>query len=140
MMRQLITTLRQRDHEEGSIMPFLVITAAILMGLIGVVIDSAISYHGNEDAHFVASSAARAGTSAIGADAVSMGSSTMDSAKAEQVAMDYLRAAGYEGTVTAQGGEITVRVWSTVETRFISLFGVNTLPVEGEANATLLTQ
>lgn len=140
MMRQLITKLRQRDHEEGGVMPFFVLTIALLMGLVGIVIDSAISYHGHEDAQFVASSAARAGTSAIGADAVSLGTSTMDSARAEQVALDYLRAAGYEGTATAQGGEITVRVWSNVQTRFISLFGVETLPVEGEANATLLTQ
>lgn len=139
MMRRLIAKLR-RSPEEGGVMPFFVLTVALLLGLVGVVFDNALKYHGDEDAQFVASSAARAGTSAISADTVAKGTSTMDAARAEQIALDYLHAAGYQGTATAQGGEITVHVWSTVKTRFISLFGINTLPVEGRDNAVLLTQ
>ena len=64
----------------------------------------------------------------------------MDTAHAQRVAQDYLRAAGYQGTVTVNGNEIHVEARGSVQPRFVSLFGINSMPVKGSANATLLTQ
>lgn len=137
-MKRLHTLLRTR-REEGSLSAFFVLLAVILMAMIGLVVDSAGKYAEAEHAQLVASSSARAGVNAISGTAQDTGTTSTNNRVAQAAAEDYLTAAGMTGTVTVNGTTVTVTVYSTYDTRFVSLLGITQLPAEATATAQLLT-
>lgn len=131
---------RRAAPEQGSVAVYLVLILAVITLIVGISIDSARKYHGEENAYNVAASAARAATSAVSADTVRRGGTNLNATLAQQTALSYIAAAGFEGTASVTGNTISVEVWSYVDTRFVSLIGVDALPIRGSANAQLITQ
>lgn len=132
--------LRNRlASEEGSLSAWVLLTAVVLVAVLGLVVDSAGKYQADERAHQVASNAARAAANSLSGDAVQRGDVYLDAARAQQTARDYIAASGLTGTVTITGQEVSVEVETSYTTKFISLLGVNTLPASGTASALLIT-
>lgn len=124
--------------ERGSSQVFLVLTVVTLIVVIGLVVDGAAKVQASTNAQHIAASAARAATNAVSGATVGGEALAVDPVLAQQVALDYVAAAGMTGTVTVSGTTITVSVEHAVETRFLSLIGISTLRVTGEARANLI--
>ena len=58
---------------------------------------------------------------------------------AKSAAQDYLRAAGVQGTVSVTGGDtLVVRTTDTYDPKFLTIIGLNAMPVTGQASARLI--
>lgn len=128
------------DQERGSIAPFLVVVVVMLLGVVGLVVDSSGKYQADQHAHEIASGAARAGANSITADTLIVGNLSINPQQARQTALNYIAAAGMQGNVTVTGQTVTVEVTTNYRTIFLSAFGVNELPGRGTAAAQLITQ
>jgi Flp pilus assembly protein TadG len=135
--RRRLAALRG-DRGSASI-SFLLVSVTLIV-VIGLVVDGAGKIQANERADFVAASAARTATSAIGGDTVRVGALTLDPVKAVAAGEAYVAAAGMAGTVSVTGDVVSVTVTTTYSTRFLSLIGITQLPGSGEASARLITQ
>lgn len=124
--------------ERGSSQVFLILTVVTLIVVIGLVVDGGARVQAATHAQHVAASAARAATNAVSGQTVGGDTLAVDPALAQQVAIDYIAEAGMTGTVTASGAEITVSVEHAVDTMFLSLIGITSLRVTGEARAILI--
>lgn len=138
-IRARIKQLRE-NREQGSLSVLFLALVVVLVVLVGLVVDSSGKYQTSQEAYMTASSAARAGTNAIGGQAVIDGSLALDTNKARITAQNYLTAAGVTGTVTVIGDTITVTVEDTYTTKFLSLIAINSLPVGATASAQIITQ
>ena len=137
-MRTLLTRLR-KNPEEGSLAAYFVLLVVVLMGVVGLVVDSAGKYTAAEEAQAVASAATRAAINAISSDTLQSGSLSVDSSRAETAAEAYIAASGMTGTAVVNNDVVTVTVTTTYATKFISLLGVNTLAAGAKASAQLIT-
>lgn len=133
--------LRERLNDDtGSISVWVLLTAGVLMLLIGLVVDSAGKYQADELAQQVAAGAARTAVNSIGGSTVLNGSIGLNEREATAVAEDYLAAAGVIGSVSINGQVVSVDVEIPYTTLFVSLIGINTLTGTGSASAQLITQ
>lgn len=129
-----------REHpEEGSLSAYFVLLAVVLMGVVGLVVDSSGKYREVERAQLVASGASRSAVNAVTGTAQDNGSVAINSIAARTAAENYIAASGLTGTVTVDGDVVTVTVESSYDTRFISLLGVNQLPAQATSSAQLIT-
>lgn len=136
--RQILKQLR--DDERGSVSVIFLACVVVLVVVVGLVVDSSGKYQSSQSAQMTASSAARAGTNALAGQAVVDGTLALNSSAAQAAAQNYLTAAGVTGNVTVVGDTITVSVEDTYTTRFLSLIGVNSLPVGATSSAQIITQ
>lgn len=61
-----------------------------------------------------------------------------DAARVVAAAGAYLAQAGLQGSVSVTGTVVNVAVTSTYECEFLSIMGINTLPVSGTASADVV--
>lgn len=127
-----------RRGERGSSQVFLVLTVVTLIVVIGLVVDGAAKVQAATHAQHIAASAARAATNAVSGQTVGGDALAVDPALAQTVASHYIAEAGMSGTVTVSGRTITVTVEHSVDTLFLSLIGISSLPATGEARAALI--
>ena len=137
-LRQILEQLR--NDERGSVSVIFLACVVVLVVVVGLVVDSSGKYQSSQSAQMTASSAARAGTNALAGQAVGDGTLALNSSAAQAAAQNYLTAAGVTGNVTVVGDTITVSVEDTYTTRFLSLIGVNSLPVGATSSAQIITQ
>ena len=137
-LRQILEQLR--NDERGSVSVIFLACVVVLVVVVGLVVDSSGKYQSSQSAQMTASAAARAGTNALAGQAVVDGTLALNSSAAQAAAQNYLTAAGVTGNVTVVGDTITVSVEDTYTTRFLSLIGVNSLPVGATSSAQIITQ
>ena len=133
--------IRSRIQDEtGSISAYVLMTVVTLIVVTGLVVDSAGKYQQDARAQQLAGNAARSAVNSLNDDTLIAGALTVNAARAQNAARDYIAAAGVTGTVTVEGQAVTVEVDTTYTTRFLSLIGINTLPGQGSATAQLITE
>lgn len=137
-LRRLLHQLR--DDERGSVSVIVIATIVVLIVAAGLVVDSAGKYQSTQQAQMTASSAARAGTNAVAGQIVIDGTLKLNGSAAQNAAQNYLTAAGVSGNVSVTGDTITVSVEGSYTTRFLSLIGINSLPVAATSAARVITQ
>ena len=124
--------------ENGSITAFVVVFMIAILAVAGLVVDGGYLLAARREAANVAESAARAGAQALDIRAVRIESGArLDSVAAAQRAEDYLRVAGYRGTVQVSGERVRVQVTITRRMTLLGVVGVTdaTVSADGEAVA-----
>jgi Flp pilus assembly protein TadG len=126
--------------ERGSITLWMVTASFAMMMLVGLAVDLGGQVHAQQRAHNVAGQAARAGGQEVqAAPAVQGRYVAINAAAARNAAQDYLSTAGVNGTVSVTDGTtITVNVTGTYRPKFLSIIGLDDLPVTGQASARLI--
>ncbi|MCX4993339.1 pilus assembly protein TadG-related protein [Streptomyces sp. NBC_00568] len=133
--------VRRARRDDGGVTVFVAVCVLALIGIIGVAVDGGAKMAATERADYVAGEAARAGGQALDpAQAVTGTAVVADPQEAAAAAQAYLRAAGATGTVSVSGDgkSVTVTVYGSSDTAFLSAVGIGSLPVTGHATATLL--
>jgi hypothetical protein len=126
------------EGDRGSLTLFLVVLFAGLLALAGIVVDGGAKLAAAENASSVAQEAARAGAGIISrSTAYANGSFVVDDGQAVTVAQEFLATVNQQGTVTADGNSIHVTVTITAPTRVLSIIGIKSFTVTGQATATL---
>jgi Flp pilus assembly protein TadG len=124
--------------EDGSITAFVVIFMIAILAVAGLVVDGGYLLAARREAANVAESAARAGAQALDLRAARTESGArLDPVAAAQRAEDYLRVAGYRGTVQVSGDRVRVRVTITRHMTLLGVVGLRdaTVAADGEAVA-----
>ena len=126
--------------ERGSISIWMLTSIAVMTLLVGLAVDLSGQVHAQQRARNVAAQAARAaGQELRAAPAVEGQYLAVDPARARTAAGRFLAAAGVEGTTTVvNGNEIEIRVTDSYTPQFLSILGINELPVSGTASARLV--
>lgn len=126
--------------ERGSLTLMLIVMFASLIALAGIVIDGGAKLAAAENADAVAQEAARAGAGLVNVPtAYSRGRFVVSEGQAAQAAEAFLRNAGYTG-VAGPGprpNTIEVTVSLTEPTKVLSIIGLRTFTVTGQATARL---
>lgn len=140
-----MTSIRERleqlrGSERGAVAVVFISIVVVLIVVTGLVVDSSGKYQTAQSAQMLAASAARAGTNALAAGAVTDGSLALNGSQAISTAESYLSAAGVSGSATVVGDTITVTVTDSYQTRFLTIIGINNLDVSATASAQLITQ
>lgn len=125
-------------NEEGGIAISLIMLMPVLIIAVGIVVDTATKYQGNEMASQVAQTAANAAANAVSGSVQDTGSPAISPGYAAQIARSYVTASGLTTTLALVGGDdMAVSVTGTVPTKFLSLLGIASLPVKGSAHASI---
>lgn len=136
MMRAVIQRLRA--DERGNItLPLLILVTAFLL-MVGIVVDGSGKIQAGDRAGQVAQSAARAAANSLTGDIVATGTVRLDATRAQNVAQDYVAAAGLTGSTTVAGDTVTVTVTETYPTIFLGIIGIDSLTGTGSASARLI--
>ena len=114
------------DSERGSVSLWAVLVAFCLTVIVGIAVDFSGQAVAEQQARSIAFEAARTGGQQVNLDQVIRGGQTRT---------DSDRAAG---TVTVTADTVTVRVVDTYECVFLSVIGITSLPVSGQASADTL--
>lgn len=124
-------------EERGSLAVWTALVMPAFILCVGLGVDLSSHAAAEQEARAVAQEAARAGGQYL---IVVDGRARPDTRRAEQAAEAYLAASSFSGTVTAgAGGVITVVVRGTHPTQFLSMIGVNTLPVSATGSARVVS-
>ncbi|HRK48450.1 MAG TPA: pilus assembly protein TadG-related protein [Nocardioides sp.] len=134
-----LTTRRSRD-ERGSISVWFATAALAMIILVGMAVDLGGKVHTQQQARSAAAQAARTGAQEVqGSPAVRGEDLHVDLTAAKTAALDYLRAAGVEGTVRVVDGDtLIVTTTDTYTSKFLGIIGLDTMQVTGEASARLI--
>jgi Flp pilus assembly protein TadG len=134
-----LMTRRSRD-ERGSISVWFATAALAMIILVGMAVDLGGKVHTQQQARSAAAQAARTGAQEVqGSTAVRGEDLHVDLTAAKTAAMDYLRAAGVEGTVRVVDGDtLIVTTTDTYTSKFLGIIGLDTMQVTGEASARLI--
>lgn len=127
-------------RDEGAVTLFVVVLAAALLAMAGLVIDGGYALAARQEASSVAEQAARAGADAISqASLHSRGPLHLDPAAARRAAESYLATTGHEGQTTVAGDAVTVTVRITRPTAILSAIGIADLSSTATATASGIT-
>lgn len=121
--------------ERGVSALIVVLLTTALFSVAGLVIDGGYALSARREAMTQAQQAARVGADALAVGALRDGTVQVDPERAVVAAKNYLRSVGAQGTVSVNGGEVSVSVTSTSDTVMLSAVGVPSLPVEAIAVA-----
>jgi hypothetical protein len=110
---------------------------AVLVAVTGLVYDGGRRLAAEQAAVDTAQEAARTGAQALTA-ATRSGTPLLDPGAAHQAALEHLAAAGYTGTATVAGDQITVTATRTATTGFLGVFGIDSYTVNVTATAQAL--
>ena len=126
-------------NERGSISLWVVLASFCMILIVGIAADLSGQSAAEHHARLAAAQAARAGGQAVQLDALTRGGQVQpDAARAVAAAGAYLAQAGLVGSVSVTGTVVNVAVTSTYECEFLSIMGINTLPVSGAASADVV--
>lgn len=129
-----------RQHDERGSATIWMVTAAFAMSiLVGLAVDLGGQTHAQQRTHDLAAQAARTGAEEVlAAPAIEGRYAHIDSGAAGRAARSYLARSGASGTVRVRSNRIHVRATDIYRTRFLSIIGINSVPVHGEAEAELV--
>jgi Flp pilus assembly protein TadG len=128
----------RRRSQRGSATVFMLGFAAVLMVGAGLVVDGGLALNKRSQLTDDAEQAARSGANAIDVNALrSSGVLTVDPDQATAVATDFLSQRGYTNiSVVVNGNEVSASAEASVDTAILSLVGIDTFTVRGDATAT----
>ncbi|WP_043650868.1 pilus assembly protein TadG-related protein [Cellulosimicrobium cellulans] len=137
---RILARLRRGGRERGSVTVWLVMAAFIMVIFFGVAIDLTGQANAQQRVHDIAAQAARAGGQQLNeAQAVRGLGVKADPYAAAQAARTYLAASGVEGTVSVEGGTtVNVRTSDVYTTKILSIIGIGSMRVTGEAEARVV--
>jgi Flp pilus assembly protein TadG len=116
----------------------LVVAVFGLFIAVGLVVDGGQKLRSTQRADDAASEAARAAVLSIQPGRTVRGERPrVDQAAARQAAQDFLQRAGVSGSVTVGDGRVQVRTTSSFTPSFLSIIGLGTQTVTGQASARL---
>jgi hypothetical protein len=128
--------LRRAGRDSGQVTAFVVVMAAALVLMIGLVLDGGLTLSARERALGEAQEAARAGAQAVNLVIYRQdGDLVLDPAQAEADADAYLASIGATGTATATGGLVTVTVTIVQPMQILSAAGLHAVTVHATASA-----
>jgi Flp pilus assembly protein TadG len=121
--------------ERGSVSVWAVTIAPAMIIVAGLAVDGGGKVHAEQRAVNLAAEAARVAGQQLHVDeAVHGARANTDTAQARTAARRFLAAAGASGSVIVRGGDtIQVTVTDSYPTVFLSIIGINDLPVTGDA-------
>lgn len=127
----------RRRGERGQVIAFVVVMTAGFMAVAGLVDDGGRALSGRARALDEAQAAARVGAQQINITVLrATGSVELNPQKAVQAVDQYLSVVGDAGAVTVSGNSIHVTVTVSVPTQILGAFGVKTLTVSAEGDAS----
>jgi Flp pilus assembly protein TadG len=116
----------------------LVVAVFGLFIAVGLVVDGGQKLRSTQRADDAASEAARAAVLSIQPGSTVRGERPrVDQVAARQAAQDFLQRAGVSGSVTVGDGRVQVRTTSSFTPSFLSIIGLGTQTVTGQASARL---
>ncbi|MGH2728817.1 MAG: pilus assembly protein TadG-related protein [Actinomycetota bacterium] len=124
--------------ERGAVLPLVSVMLIGLLALTALVVDGGVLFASRRDLQGLADSAARAGAMALDQNALrSRDVVALDPSQAKQAAMDYLRTAGFGGSVTVRADTLAVTVDLAQDrpTVMMSLLGIRNMKTEAHAVA-----
>jgi hypothetical protein len=123
--------------EHGSATVFMLGFATVLLAGAGLVIDGGLALNGRERIADDAEQAARYGAGAIDESAYrERGELVVDAGAATDRATQFMADRGYKDiTVSVDGAEVTASAAGTVDTVLLSLVGIGSFTVHGDATA-----
>ncbi|MET8520823.1 pilus assembly protein TadG-related protein [Nocardioides sp. NPDC004968] len=129
-----------RIRDERGTATIWMVTAAFAMSiLVGLAVDLGGQAHAQQRTHDLAAQAARTGAEEVqAAPAIEGRYAHIDTAAAGRAAHSYLAQSGVNGAVRVRGDRIHVRATDTYRTRFLSIIGINSVRVHGDAEAELV--
>ena len=126
----------RRDDEGGMLTMYVAILSVGLLVLCGLVVDGGYVLAGRRRAIDEANGAARAGAEALApGDYRAGGDITLDPARAEDAAQDFLAATGHSGTVVVNGDQVTVQTSFGQPTALLGIIGIRSVTVSGRGQA-----
>ena len=143
MMQRRTRRLRQRIRdsfraERGSVSPMIFVLLPALVALIGLSYDGGQVFAARREANNVASAAARAGANVVTEESLLHGLPELAS-QAPGVARTFAAGQGMDTAAARTIGAhiIEVDVSDTYDTIFLSIIGIDSLTVEGNARAVV---
>lgn len=130
---------RMRD-ERGASTAIIVLFTLALLSVAGLVIDGGYALGAKREAMNEAEQAARVGADALNVAGLRDGVAQVDPDRAVTAVQAYLNQVGANGTVTVNGGEVTVTVTGQQDTKILSAVGVSNIPVKATATALSIDQ
>jgi hypothetical protein len=134
-----VTRTRGRQkcgRDSGQVTAFVVVMAAALILMIGLVLDGGLTLAARERALGQAQEAARAGAQAINLAIYRQdGDLVLNPAQAQGDADAYLASIGATGTVAATGGRVTVTVTIVQPMQILDAAGLHAVTVHATASA-----
>lgn len=138
-MRTRSPHLKPADDERGSISLWAALAALCMIIIVGIAVDFGGQAVAEQQARSVAFEAARTGGQQVNLDQLVRGQQAQtDPYKAAAAANAYLADAGVVGSVTVNSDTVTVTITSSYQCSFLSIIGINSLPVTGTASADTL--
>ena len=127
----------RRRNQQGSATVFLLGFATVLLVGAGLVIDGGLALNGRERITDDAEQASRYGANAIDESALRInGDVVVNPGTAVRRATDFMAERGYRNiSVTVDGDAVTTSAEGSVDTALLSLVGINSFTVRGEATA-----
>lgn len=123
--------------DSGQITVFVVVMAAALILVAGLVLDGGLTLSARERALGEAQEAARAGAQAVNlATYRRNGTLVLNPVQAVADARSYLAATGYQGSVQVSGNVVTVNVTATQRMQILDAAGLGSITVHASASAT----
>jgi Flp pilus assembly protein TadG len=112
----------------------------VMIILVGMAVDLGGKVHTQQQARSAAAQAARTGAQEVqGSTAVRGEDLRVDINAAKAAAMDYLHAAGVEGSARIVDGDtLIVTTTDTYTSKFLGIIGLDSMQVTGEASARLI--
>ncbi len=125
--------------QDGSVSLLLVVAVFGLLIAVGLVVDGGQKLRSSQRAADAASEAARAAVLSIEPGNTVRGQRPrVDPGAARRAAEHYLQRAGVSGSVTVGDGQVQVRTTSSFTPSFLSIIGLGTQTVTGQASARLV--
>jgi len=138
-MRTRSPHLKPADDERGSISLWAALAALCMIVIVGIAVDFGGQAVAEQQARSVAFEAARTGGQQVNLDQLVRGQQAQtDPYKAAAAANAYLADAGVVGSVTVNSDTVTVTITSSYQCSFLSVIGIDSLPVTGTASADTL--
>ena len=134
-----MTPTRLDRGERGSATIWMVTAAFAMSVLVGLAVDLGGQAHAQQRTHDLAAQAARTGAEEVlAAPAIQGKYVRIDIVAAGRTARSYLSQSGATGTVRVRGNRIHVQATDTYSTRFLSIIGISSVRVRGDAEAELV--
>jgi hypothetical protein len=125
--------------DRGSVTGYTVIVTIAAIVFAGLVLDAGMAVATKVQAISVAQSAARAGARELDlAHLRATGTIRVHPVQAQASAQDWLARAGWSGTVTVTGNEVTVTITGASDTHLLGMVGIGSIPVGATATATAI--
>lgn len=125
--------------ERGSATIWMVTAAFAMSILVGLAVDLGGQAHAQQRTHDLAAQAARTGAEEVlAAPAIEGRYAAIDTAAAGRAARTYLAQAGVTGSVRVRGNLIHVHATDRYRTQFLSIIGISSVRVHGNAEAELI--